>query len=126
MRHLLIVTALIAMLGTVAAACGSGGPGEIIVFPGNSELVVGPNRFALALLEEDNTPILEEPGTSVDLRFFYEDELRGEYDASFTWAIPESNGFFVANVDFDEAGEWELETLGDVRGWPCSACSGSG
>ncbi|OGO52632.1 MAG: hypothetical protein A2148_06970 [Chloroflexi bacterium RBG_16_68_14] len=115
MRRLVILAAL----GLVAAACGGGGDdgtltleeGGITPIPGNSELVVGPNRFALALIDVDNRPILEEPGTSVLLRFFFEDELKFEQDASFTWAIPDANGFFAASVDFDQAGQWQVEPV---------------
>ena len=112
MRRPSALTALLTALALVGVACGGGGNGgDIIPIPGNSELIVGPNRFALALVDEDNRRILEAPGTSLRLRFFFEDTLRGEQDARFTWAIPDVNGFFTANVDFTEAGQWEVEAV---------------
>ena len=118
MRHVVILIALLSALSLLIAACGGDGDEplilggqEIVPIPGNSELIVGPNRFALALLDEENSAILEEPGISVHLRFLYQDEVRSEQDARFTWAIPDASGFFTADVDFDEAGQWEVEAV---------------
>ena len=118
MRHVVILIALLSALGLLVAACGGDGDEPLILggqgivpIPGNSELIVGPNRFALALLDEQNSAILEEPGISVHLRFLYQDEVRNEQDARFTWAIPDASGFFTADVDFDEAGQWEVEAV---------------
>ena len=119
MQRLLIIATVLAAVGLIAAACGGGDEGTtpdlsdegIVPIPGNSELLIGPNRFALALIDEENRPILEEPGTSVLLRFFFADELQFEQEAGFTWAIPDTNGFFVANVAFDRAGQWEVEPI---------------
>lgn len=121
MRRYLTLAALLTALGLLFAACGGGGDGTngdspatdgaIVPVSGNSELVLGANRFALGLLADSNQPILGEPGVSVRFRFFYEDESKGEQDASFVWAIPDITGFFVANVDFDQAGNWQVEAV---------------
>lgn len=95
-----------------AIACGgddSDSGGGIIANPGNSELVFGPNRFAFGLADENIEPIQATDGVSVSLRFFFEEELKSEREAGFTWAIPGVTGFFVANVDFDQAGTWKVE-----------------
>ena len=128
MRRLLIIATVLAAVG-LAAACGGGdgtpSPADdadagatltlsdagITPIPGNSELLIGPNRFALALIDEENSPILEEPGLNVLLRFFFDDELQFDQVADFTWAIQDANGFFVVNVDFDQAGQWEVEPI---------------
>ena len=118
MLRLLIVLAILA--GIAAFACSSSGDSEerptsivldnegLVPIPGNSELVIGPNRFALALLNEDNRPILDE---DVFLRFFYGEELKSEQQAGFTYAIPGANGFYTANVNFDAAGQWTVEAV---------------
>ena len=117
MPRLLIV--FIALFSIAAFACSSDSNDAqptvlqldnegIIPIPGNSELIIGPNRFALALLEEDNTPILDE---TVVFRFFLGEELKSETPAGFTYAIPGANGFYTANVDFEAAGQWLVEAV---------------
>ena len=118
MPRLLFIAAMLTATALVAIACGSGdGNGNggdndgasIAPSPGNSELVVGPNRFAFALADENNEPIHATDGVSVSLRFFFEGELKSEQEAGFTWAIPNVTGFFVASVDFDQQGTWKVE-----------------
>lgn len=113
MRRLMFLAVLLVSSGLVASACGGGGDGEpkVSPLPGNTELVVGPNRFALGLADSENNPILGDAGTSVHLRFFYGEELKSEHDATFTSAIPGAQGFFTANVDFDQAGQWTAEAV---------------
>jgi hypothetical protein len=119
MRKLFLASALLLTLALLAA-CGGGGDsnsdngdgGEADAFPqaGNSELVLGANRFAVALIDtETNDPILLAEGTSVHLRFLQDDEVKIDSDATFVWAIPDSNGFWTADVEFEEAGPWSLE-----------------
>lgn len=131
MRRLLILAALLAALG-LAAACGSGGngdgagnggetdgdeltpsiSGEIVPIPVNSELVAGPNRFAIGLVDEEKEPIQERPGTIVSFRFVGPDGAQlQEQVARFVWVIPDVKGFWAADVDFPEAGDWKLEIL---------------
>ncbi len=74
--------------------------------PAVSEIVQGPMHFGLGLIAPDNEPILGTPGTSLKLRFSFADELRQEVDARFLWAIPDETGFWRAEVNFDEAGQW--------------------
>ena len=118
MLRVLIILAILASIAAIA--CGSSDdPDErlttavfdnegLVPIPGNSELVIGPNRFAMALLNEDNSPILDE---DVFLRFFFGEELKSEQQAIFIYAIPDANGFYTANVDFDAAGQWTVEVV---------------
>ncbi len=111
-RLLIILTVLLSL---AAFACGedsgddsNGDTTELFPAPGNSELAVGPNRFAFALNLEDRTPVLDE---DVLLRFFFGEELKSEQQAGFTWAIQDVIGFYVANVEFDTAGQWTAEAV---------------
>ncbi len=117
MPRLLLI--LIALFSIAAFACSSDSDDAqptvlqldnegIVPIPGNSELIIGPNRFALALLDEDNSPILDE---SVVFRFYLGEELKSETPAGFTYAIPDANGFYTANVDFEAAGQWLVEAV---------------
>ncbi len=120
-RNLLIAAvaiALAAVLAVVFTSYSSDDEGDdisddivqgIAPSPGNSELVVGPNRFAFGLADENNEPIHEAPGVSVTLRFYIGDELKLKEEAGFTWAIPDVTGFFVVNADFDSPGQWRAE-----------------
>jgi hypothetical protein len=113
MRRLSLVPALLLLV--LLAACGGGGGENSIdnvdAFPiaGNSELVVGPNRFAVALIDQATSdPVLEASGTSVHLNFLRDDEPQFDTDTTFVWAIPDSNGFWTAEVNFDQPGTWSL------------------
>ena len=116
MFRLLITFALIATI--IFAACSGDDSEEpssatppddevsITPRPGNSELVVGPNRFAFALIDEEGSAILD---GDVQLQLFFGEELKVDQPAGFTWAIPDVSGFYVANVDFDAPGQWTAE-----------------
>lgn len=112
-----IIAAVLALGLLAAAACGgsSGAPAhetfDITPIAGNSELLVGPNRFALALIDATNHPVLEAPGTSVELRFTSPDGSQTDQPARFVWAIPDANGFWAADVDFPQAGQWTVQAL---------------
>ena len=126
MRRLLLIITFIAMIAVVGPACGGGGGSEttadgdgttapsptgVTVVPvgaTNSELVVGPNRLAVAL-DEDQAPVLDEPGISVHFRLLFGDEVQSEHDATFVWAIEDVAGYFVAGVDLDQPGDWQVE-----------------
>ncbi len=115
----------IGALAVLLAACGGGsgdseganptpptvGQGELTPIAANSELVVGPNKFGMGLIDANNEPILGDAGTTVRLRFLFDNEVRHETDARFLWAIPDVSGFWRASVTFDEAGRWKTDVL---------------
>ncbi len=134
------VLALAVALTFVAAACTGGDEvdsdavTEIRPLLVNSELVVGENRLMVGLLSQDNEEIA---AAEVSFRFFKLDgeqqELREE--AAATPITVEKNyththddgtvethgagesGVYVATVQFDEAGQWGVETavtIGDT------------
>src|SRR3989304_6027044 len=100
MRRITLFALIILALGAFAGACGGGSKTStaqsITPIEGNSELVVGPNRFAMALLDKDNTMISDAGGNAVHLQFFEPDgALQSEADAHFVWAIQDVTGFWA-------------------------------
>ena len=132
------VLAALAVLATVAAACGGSpapsdpefpdvitlGEGEVFPVITNRTLAVGENRFSLGLLDEENGPVLD---AVIRLRFFDltgdEPVLTSEADARFVPVelsfIDEtsgkekrllgSNGVYVTQVSFDTVGAWGVQ-----------------
>jgi hypothetical protein len=124
MRFLLLLTALLACL-TLAISCDDNGGDseETPVAPtvdvtslqpvrGNSELVVGPNRFAIGLIDENGQSYIPTEDATVRLQFSYVSDLIFQHEATFVYAIPNETGFFVANVDFPGAGSgWSVTPI---------------
>jgi hypothetical protein len=114
MRSFALIAVAGLMLG-LAVACGgdekdttpseTAGPtavsGKFNPRPGNSELVVGPNRVAIAVTNEQNEPLLGGPENSVQVAF---DGGESE-EAAFVEAIPDTSGFWVLRHTFDAAGQ---------------------
>src|SRR5687767_487849 len=75
-----------------------------------SELVVGPNRFAVGIVDEANRPIVD---ARVTFGFFQlvgqEGTKRAEAPATFRWVDQETRGIYTAPVQFDAAGRWGVE-----------------
>ncbi len=140
--------AVLVALALIAAACGSGGsedeqpqgatpagsPGagtNLAAQVVTSSHVVGPNRFALGVIDQDaGSPVLD---GQIHFRFFKVDgeeaQLRSESDARLvgfdTFYIDEDTGqqvvtgetgVYVANVEFDIAGDWGVEVTGTLAG----------
>jgi hypothetical protein len=111
MRRLSVLAFIIFALGAFAGACGgSSKTASITPIAGNSELVVGPNRLTIALIDKDNNMISDAGGNSVHLQLLGPDgTLQSQADAHFVWAIQDVAGFWVANVSFDKAGNWSAQ-----------------
>ncbi len=140
--------AVLVALSLIAAACGGDGSGDEqpqattpAGSPGagtnlaaqvvTSAQVVGPNRFALGVIDQDaGLPVLD---GQLHFRFFKVDgdqaQLRFESDAESvgfdTFYIDEATGkqvvtgktgIYVANVEFDIAGAWGVEVTGTLAG----------
>lgn len=143
-RRLILLPTLVAVLALIAAACsGGGGDGDgdsgdgqdsgITPIVANSELVVGENRLMVGLISADNEEITN---AQVAFRFFKldgtQEELRGEAQAtpiilekSYTHVHDDGtvethsageSGVYVANVTFDEAGQWGIEITPSIEG----------
>jgi hypothetical protein len=100
------------------------GEGDLFPVINNSSLAVGPNRLSLAFFDEDDAPVQDarvslricdltgdEPllasetdASYVPVELFYVDEQSGQEKR-----IVGSGGVYIANVDFDVAGDWGLE-----------------
>lgn len=102
-------------------ASGGGTPGsfdqsyaDVEAYPVfvSSEIVVGRNRFLVALNDSQDAPI-SSPSIEVDIAFF--DLAASETEPAFTsgtdfvWTIEPVVGLYVANVEFDSAGKWGAE-----------------
>lgn len=79
-----------------------------------SELVVGPNRMALGIIE-NNVPIKDAAQTKVKLRYYRlkgeQGTLVGEEDTRFYGENLGERGTFIAHPTFDTAGNWGLEVV---------------
>lgn len=77
-----------------------------------SELVVGPNRFAVGIIDEANRPIVDAKAT---FGFFQlsgaEAVKRAEAPATFRWVDQQTKGIYTAPVTFDAPGRWGVEAL---------------
>ncbi len=121
MRRFVILTALFCAIGLALAACGGGSGGSspgttpgtssgdkttFTPIPGNSELVVGKNRVAIAVVDSKNDKLLGDPGNSVQLQFKDANgaPIGQPENATFVEAIPGTTGFWVVNHTFDAAG----------------------
>jgi hypothetical protein len=113
MKRLIFLVAILTTFAFVAGACGGGSKSQsITAISGNSELVVGPDRVTIALIDKDNNRISDAGGNSVHLRFFGPDgKLASEADAHFVWAIQDVVGFWAASVNFSTAGNWKTDAV---------------
>jgi hypothetical protein len=78
----------------------------------SAENVVGTDRFLLTLVDQQSRPIAT-PDRAVTLKFY---DLASDpatptetVPADFVWAIEGERGFYVAEADFGQAGEWGVE-----------------
>lgn len=121
------------LIGALAAACaapprpaapeqGPAGAPTIAVIP-STDLAVGPNRFALGLLDANNKPV---PDATVHLRFYQLDPQfraisatpKAEADATFRYLDLKTRGLYITRVTFDAPGPWGVEVTGTKGGRP--------
>lgn len=107
-------------VGCIGTSDPSGRPGPgsgtakpaapLTVVVANSELVAGPNRLALGLLDSGNRPITD---AEVQLRLFQIQgelaTLRAESQAVFRWVEIQNKGVYSARTEFDAPGPWGVE-----------------
>ncbi len=82
-----------------------------------SELVTGPNRFAVGIIDEANKPIVN---AAVRFSFFQlsgqEGVKRAEAAATFRWVDQQTRGIYTAPVQFDVPGRWGVEAVVEQAG----------
>jgi len=82
-----------------------------------AELVVGPNRFAVGIIDEANKPMVD---ASVRFSFFQlagqEGIKRAEAPATFRWVDQRTRGIYTAPVQFDVPGRWGVEAVVEQGG----------
>jgi hypothetical protein len=92
---------------TPSPAARATGPTMILA---TSELVVGPNRFAVGMVDEANQPIVD---AQVTFGFYQlsgdQGTKKAEAPATFRWVEQKLRGIYTAPVTFDTAGRWGVE-----------------
>jgi Thioredoxin-like domain len=90
----------------------------------NTDLSVGRNRFALGVLQiaRDTTTPVPVPDASLALKFFHPVEPqpvpKGEAAPEFRFVDDKRKGLYVAQVQFDQPGDWGVEVSGSAAGQP--------
>ncbi len=102
-------------------ATGEGGALQPVL--ATSELVVGSNRVALALLE-NNVPIPDAAQTQVKVRFYKlegnQGTMVGEEEARYYGEGLGPRGTFIVHPNFDRPGQWGLELVSQRPGKPAT------
>jgi hypothetical protein len=130
-RRDFLATGLAALGAAVAAGCSSPVPptptpaqqpvaakptGPTLVLA-TAELVVGPNRFAVGIIDEANKPMVD---AAVRFSFFQLAEQEGikraEAPATFRWVDQRTRGIYTAPVQFDAPGRWGVEAVVEQGG----------
>ncbi len=81
---------------------------------GSTDIVLGPNRLVLAILDADDRPLGE---ADVALKFFHldgddPDQVKAETRARFLGrGVPASQALYSARVNLDGTGAWGMEAL---------------
>jgi hypothetical protein len=87
---------------------------ELIPIPVSTELVVGPNRMLVNLITQNNEP-LASATRPVELRLYNlaadAANPKVQTQATFLPTIEGKPGLYRANVSFETAGDWGLETI---------------
>ncbi len=96
-------------------------PPQVIPIIISSVQSCGPNRFVFTFIDPGNLPIAT-PDRTATVSFY---DLGSDattpvatVDAAFVWAIEESRGAYVANIDFTSYGLWGAEFQTAVPGAP--------
>jgi hypothetical protein len=116
LKHRLALRSSIGMLALFLAACGGSSSDleGVRIRVGSTDIVLGPNRLMLAVLDAEDRPLGE---ADVTLKFFHLDgddpeTVKAETRARFLGrGIPESQALYSARVDLDGTGAWGVEAI---------------
>jgi hypothetical protein len=131
----MIIRSLVAgLLAVSLAACGGSGGAEdeasaadefeqsysgVEAYPvlASSELVVGPNRFVVGLLDDNDAP-LADPQIKMTVDFYdisgAEPVKESSSQMDWVWIEEGLRGYYIGEATFPEAGDWGVEIK--VRG----------
>ena len=104
--------------GAPAAGSASNKPGQVQAVIPSSDLAVGRNRVALALLQVKPGQTTYSPVADAQLtfRWFFPIEpqavAHGESTPQFRYVDDKSKGLYVAQAQFDQPGIWGVEVTG--------------
>lgn len=77
-----------------------------------SDLAVGPNRFAVGIIDGSNKPIVDAKVTFGFFQLSGSDGVkRSESPATFRWVDQQTRGIYTAPVQFDAPGRWGVEAV---------------
>ena len=83
----------------------------------SNELVVGPNRFVVGLLDGQDAP-LADPRIELAIDFYDisggEPQKQATTEMEFAWIERGVRGYYIGNAEFPQAGEWGAEV--HIRG----------
>lgn len=94
-------------LALVLAACGGGTSGLAIVGSTPSTIGVGPQRLILAWVDDDQAP-RGGPEEAVTIAVTRGGSSYTEVPGEWVWSIEGVRGYYVAYLDFDQAGSYEV------------------
>ncbi len=100
---------LVAVLGLTLtlSACGSAGEGLVIVGSAPGTIGTGPQRVILAWLDAEQNP-LGGPDQPITAVFTRNQQPYAETPGEWVWSIEGVRGFYVAYVDFDQPGTYQV------------------
>ncbi len=106
MKELRLLAGLL-LAGLLLAACGNGTSGIAIVGSTDSTIGIGPQRLILAWVDEDQTP---QGGPDIPVAITVTRAGSGytEVPGEWVWSIEGVRGYYVAYIDFDQPGNYEV------------------
>jgi hypothetical protein len=104
------------------ASTGTGGPTVIPVIISGQQ-VVGANRFLFSFLDPETNLPAATPDRTASVAFIApgETEPGPAFPAEFLWAIPDTRGDYIAQVDLPSAGDWKAIFVTQAPGGPQEA-----
>jgi len=104
------------------ASTGTGGPTVIPVIISGQQ-VVGTNRFLFSFLDPETNLPAATPDRTASVAFIAPGRMEPgtAFPAEFVWAIPDTRGDYIAQVEFPSAGDWKAVFITQAPGGPQEA-----
>ena len=112
----------VAPTAAAGASTGTGGPTVIPVIISGQQ-VVGTNRFLFSFLDPETNLPAATPDRTASVAFIAPGRMEPgtAFPAEFVWAIPDTRGDYIAQVDFPSAGDWKAIFITKAPGGPQEA-----